>query len=154
MVFARNLQKSWQEVLDTQYQAYTKFHHSYLQSRVVWSMSIRNHTSHGSNLATVTDLKEFKLHTVYAVILEAIKPLQLVCQSEEFKFESNFEPLQVIWQSLQRLLQKVIQGLEGKINSQALGAALGHCLGRSVCRAQTQGVYKSAAVAAGSYLLA
>ena len=69
-----------------------------------------------------------KLHTVYAVISEAIKPLQLVGQAAEFKFESKFEPLPVIWQSLQRLFQKVIEGLEGKINCQALGAALLLCL--------------------------
>ena len=33
------------------------------------------------------------LHTVYAVILEAI-------QAAEFKFESKFEPLPVIWQTV------------------------------------------------------
>ena len=42
-----------------------------------------------------------KLQTVYALILEVIKPLQLVGQAAEFtvKFESNLklEPLQVIW---------------------------------------------------------
>ena len=52
-------------------------------------MSIRNLTSLGSNLASVTDLKEFKLHTVSAVILEAIRPLPLVGQAAEFKFEST-----------------------------------------------------------------
>ena len=46
------------------------------------------------------DLKEFKLHTVYAVVLEVIKHLQLVGQAADFKLKSNFEPLQVIWQSL------------------------------------------------------
>ena len=50
-----------------------------------------------------------KLHTVYAVISEAIKPLQLVVQAAEFKFE----PLQVISQSLRSLFQKIIEGLEG-----------------------------------------
>ena len=103
-------------------------------------------------------LKKFKLHTVYAVILEAIKPLQLVGQVAEFKFGSKFEPLLVIWQSLQRLFQKVIdsEGLEGKIwvNCQALGAALQLCLCRSDRWAQTQGVPESAAVAAGSDHLA
>ena len=59
-------------------------------------MSLKNVISHGSNLASVTDSKEFKLHTVYAVISEAIKPLQLVAQAAQFKFESKFEPLQVI----------------------------------------------------------
>ena len=95
-----------------------------------------------------------KLHTVYAVISEAIKPLQLVGQAAQFKFESKFEPLQVIWQSLQRLFQKVIEGLEGKINGQALGAALRLCLRGSDGRAQTQGVSESAAVAAGRDRLA
>ena len=95
-----------------------------------------------------------KLHTVYAVILEAINPLQLVGQAAQFKFESKFEPLQVIWQSLPRLFQKVIEGLEGKIKGQALGAALRLCLRGSDGRAQTQGVSESAAVAAGSDRLA
>ena len=108
----------------------------------------------GSNLVSVTDLKELKLHTVYAVISEAIKPLQLVGQAAEFKFESKFEPLPVIWQSLQRLFQKVIKGLEGKINSKALGAALLLCLRVSDWQAQTQGISESAAVAAGRDRLA
>ena len=92
-----------------------------------------------------------KLHTVYAVISEAVKPLQLVGQAAQFKFESKFEPLPVIWQSLRRLFKKVIEGLGGKINGQALGAALRLCFG-SDWRAkftQTQGVSESAAVAAG-----
>ena len=91
------------------------------------------------------------------MILEAIIPLQLVGQAVaavQYKFESKFEPLPVIWQSLQRLFQKLIEGLEGKINGQALRAALPLCLLGSDGRAQTQGVAKSAAVAAGSYRLA
>ena len=52
-------------------------------------MSIGNLTLLGSNLASVTDLKEFKLLTVSAVILEAIRPLPLVGQAAEFKFEST-----------------------------------------------------------------
>ena len=115
-------------------------------------MSLRNVSSFGSNLAS--DLKKLKLHTVSAVISEAIKPLQLVGQAPEFKFEFKFEPLLVIWQSLRRLFQKVIEGLEGKINSQALGAALRLCLRGSDGRAQTQGVSESAAVAAGRDRLA
>ena len=83
------------------------------------------------------------------MISEAKKPLQLVGQAAEFKFESKFEALPVVWQSLRRLFQKVIEGLEGKINGQALGAALRHCFGGSEGRAQTQGVSESAAVAAG-----
>ena len=37
-----------------------------------------------------------------------------VDKAAEFKFESKFEPLQVIWQSLRRLFQKVIEGLNFK----------------------------------------
>ena len=74
------------------------------------------------------------------MISDAIKPLQLVGQAAEFKFESKFEPLPVIWQSLQSLFQKLIEGLEGQINCQALGAALWHSLGWSDGLAQTQGV--------------
>ena len=92
------------------------------------------------------------------MISEAIKPLQLVSQAAEFKFESKFEskfePLPVIWQSLRRLFQKVIEGLEGKINGQALGAALWLCLCGLDGRAQTQGVSESSAVTAGSNRLA
>ena len=88
------------------------------------------------------------------MILEAIKPLKLVGQAAQFKFESKLEPLPVIWQSLQRLFQKVIEGLEVEINSQALGAALLLCLRGSDGRAQTHGVSESVAVAAGSDRLA
>ena len=87
-------------------------------------------------------------------MIKSIKSLQLVGHAAEFKFGSKFEPLQVIWQSLLRLFQKVIEGLEGKINGQALGAALWLCLRGSDGRAQTQGVSESAAVAAGRDLLA
>ena len=83
-----------------------------------------------------------------------MKVLPLVGQAAEFKFESKFETLPVICQSLQRLFQKVIKGLEGKINGQALGGALLLCLHRSDWLAQTQSVSASAAVAAGHYRLA
>ena len=85
-----------------------------------------------------------------------MKPLQLVGQVAEFKFESKFWPLPVIWQFLWRLFHKVIEGWEGKISSQALGAALLLCLHRLDWQAQTwtQGIAKSAAVAAGSGWLA
>ena len=73
-------------------------------------------------------------------MLEAIKTLQLVAQAADFKFESKFEPMPVIWQSLQRLFQKVIEGLEGKINGQALGAALLLCLRGPDWPAQIQGI--------------
>ena len=88
-----------------------------------------------------------KLHTICAVISEAIKPLQPVGQEAQFKFESKFEPLPVIWQSLRsmRLFQKIIEDLEFKINGQALGAALWLCLHKA---------RESAAVAAGRDRLA
>ena len=37
---------------------------------------------------------------LYFGVSEQIKPLQPIGQAAEFKFESKFEPLQVIWQSL------------------------------------------------------
>ena len=75
-----------------------------LEGEAVLGMGLRKVSSLGSNLA-------FKLHTVYAVISEAIKPLQLVGQAAELKFESKLEPLLVIWQSLQRLFQNEIEGI-------------------------------------------
>ena len=50
------------------------------------------------------DLKEFKLHTLYFETSEQIKPLQPVGQAAEFKFESKFEPMPVIWQSLPKAI--------------------------------------------------
>ena len=85
----------------------------------VWG---KKNISLDSNLASVADLK---LHTVYAVISEAIKPLKLVGQVAEFKFESKFEPLPVIWQSLWRLFQKIIEGLGEKSTAKHLGASWG-----------------------------
>ena len=67
-----------------------------------------------------------KLHTVYAVISEAIKPLQLVGQVPEFKFESKFEPpvCRSSGDFSRRLFQKTIEGFDCKKNGQALGPAL------------------------------
>ena len=66
------------------------------------------------------------------MISEAIKPLKLVGQVAQFNFESKFEPLQVIWQSLRKLLQKVIEGLEGKSRAKLLGQLSGSaCAGRT-----------------------
>ena len=88
-------------------------------------MSIRNVTMLHSNLASITDLKEFKLSTVYAVVLESIKPSQLVGQAAEFKFESKFEPLLAI---SPKAVPNGNQRCRGNINGQALWAAR-HCLG-------------------------
>ena len=109
-------------------------------------MSLRNLTSLGSNLASVTDLK--RIETLQSLCC-AITPLQLVGQAAQLEFESKFKPLRVIWQSLWRLFQKGIEGLERKINGQALGAALWLCLLGSDGWAQTQDVSESAVVAAG-----
>ena len=58
-------------------------------------MSLRKVTLLGSNLASVTDLKRIETPNSLCCS-EAIKPLQLVGQEAQFKFESKFEPLQVI----------------------------------------------------------
>ena len=76
--------------------------------------------------------------------------MQPVGQAAEFKFESKFEPMQVIWQSLQRLFEKTIEDFDCKINGRALWAVLLHSLGGEDWQAQTQNVSKSAAVTAGS----
>ena len=93
------------------------------RSKTVLGMSVRNLTSLGSDLASVTDLKRYQ--TPHGLCCDFWgKPLQLVGEAAEFKFESKFEPLPVIWQSLWRLFHKVIEGLECKIKGLALGAAL------------------------------
>ena len=95
-------------------------------------MSLRKITLLGSNLASATDLK--KIET----------PHSLCCDFRGYKtFTTSWSDgtvqvwvqdwvpalgLQVIWQSLWRLSQKVIEILEGKINGQARGAALRLCL--------------------------
>ena len=95
-------------------------------------MSLRKVTSLGSNLASVTDLKRIVTPHSLCCDFSGYKPLQLVGQAAEFKFESKFDPLPVICQSLRRLFQKVIEDLEGKINGQALGALSGSaCEGRT-----------------------
>ena len=68
---------------------------SSLGNEVAWLASI-------SSLST--DLKKINSNsytvTVNSRISEQIKPLELVGQAAEFKFESKFEPLPVTWQSL------------------------------------------------------
>ena len=51
------------------------------------------------------DLKRIQTpHTLYSGISEQVKPLQLFGQAAELKFESKFEPLLVIWQSLPKAI--------------------------------------------------
>ena len=59
------------------------------------------------------------------MVLESIKPLQLVGQAAEFKFESKFEPLLAI---SPKAVPNGNQRCRGNINGQALWAAR-HCLG-------------------------
>ena len=95
-------------------------------------MSLRKVTSLGLNLASVTDFKRIQTPHIYAAISEATNPLQLVGQEAEFKFKLKFEPLPVIWQSLRRLLQKVIKGLCAKSTVKRLGQ-----LSSSACAGRT-----------------
>ena len=89
---------------------------------------------------------------IYSSVSEQIKPQPPISQATEFKFESKFEPLQVIWQSIQKAIPEDNGRFDCKINGRALGAALPglHSFGWLDGQAQTQGVSKSAAVAAGS----
>ena len=105
--------------------------------------------------------------------LEPIKPLQPVGQAAEFKFESKFEPLPVIWQSLLKANPKlssldslIITGfrLLSIISSQlevvqqwkvlTTRSMTRHSFGRSYRLAPTLHIYELVAVAAGSYRLA
>ena len=108
--------------------------------------------------AFLADLKEFKLHTVHFGTSEHIKPLKPIGQAAEIKFESKFEPLPFIWQSLAKAipednrrfwLQNQWQSSWGRAPAQP-GA------GRSVPdgRDQTKGVSESATVADGRDWLA
>ena len=49
-----------------------------------------------------------------------IKLWQSVSQAAEFKFESQFEPVLIIWQSLSKVLQKAVKDFECKINNAQL----------------------------------
>ena len=122
--------------------------HGLLRGR---GMSLRKVTSLGSNLASVTDLK--RIETLHS----------LCCDFGGYKTFTTRWPGGTVWVqvwapachlAIRRLFQKAIEGLEGKINGQALGAALRLCLRGSDGRAQTQGVSESAAVAAGRDRLA
>ena len=62
------------------------------------------YTTLDSTSASLTDLFKFKLHTNYSGISVQIKTLQIVGQAAEFKFESKYEHLPVIWQSLLKVI--------------------------------------------------
>ena len=99
-------------------------------SRAVWWMRVDIVWAMSSISAFLTDLKRIQTPRSLFWDFEADKPLQPVGQAAEFKFESKFEPLPVIWQSLPKAAIEA-WGLEGKIDGQALGAALRHGLGGS-----------------------
>ena len=102
-------------------------------------MSLRKDTSLGSNLASVTDLKRIQTPNSLCCDFGGYKTLATRWSGGRVQFWVQF------WAPTGHLamFQKVIEGLEGKINGQALGASLRLCDGR----AQTQGVSESVAVA-------
>ena len=98
--------------------------HCVISRAAVQGMSLRKVTSLGSNSASATDLKRIET------------PQSLCCDFRGYKTfttrrqSSSLSPsLSPCWSSgnhSRRLFQKTIEGLEGKINGQALGAALLH----------------------------
>ena len=82
------------------------------------------------NRASLTDSTRIQTPHSFFRDFCADKPSHFVGLAAEFKFESKFEPLQVIWQSPRRLSQKTIVGFDCKINCQSLVAELRHGLGR------------------------
>ena len=47
---------------------------------------------------------EIKLHTIYSGIPGHIKPFKLVGWAAEFKFQSKFEPLLLVWPTLSKAI--------------------------------------------------
>ena len=86
------------------------------------------------------------------------KPLQLIGQAAEFKFESKFEPLPVTLQSLHKAISQSLDNRRFWMQNQLeLPSSWGHAqaqLGRvahaNTIYTNTQGVSESAAVTAGS----
>ena len=75
-------------------------------------------------------IKKNSNSTQFMLSIRRLKTFTTRGQVAEFKFESKFELLPVIWQSLPKLFQKTIEGFEDKIKCRALGAALRHSLRR------------------------
>ena len=126
----------------------------------VWWMRVDNESLLSSISAFKKNSNSTQFIELYFGVSEQTKPLQPIGQAAEFKFESKFEPLPTSAGHLtnlkqsRRLFEKTIEGIDCKINGQALGAALRHSLGGSDMPLQTQGVSESAAVAAGRDQLA
>ena len=110
-------------------------------------MSIEIVTLLASTSASSTDLE--RIQTLHSLFIDfgADKSLQLVRQAAELKSESKFEPLLVIWQSLQKAIPEINRTFDCKVNGRALVAALQNSLYGSDGQAQKQGVSESAAVA-------
>ena len=90
-----------------------------------------------SILAFSSDLKEFKHHRLFGDF-RADKTFKT--HWSEFKFASKFEILSPCLSSgnhFQRLLQKIIEGFDCKINGSSLGVTLRHNLDGLDWRAQT-----------------
>ena len=79
-----------------------------IDCKAIWGMSVGINSLLSSISVFSADLKKNSNSTQFnkgfwscnGEALEPIKPLQPVGQAAEFKFESKFEPLPVIWQSL------------------------------------------------------
>ena len=115
--------------------------------RAKGGMSIEIVTLLASTSASSTDLE--RIQTLHSLFIDfgADKSLQLVRQAAELKSESKFEPLLVIWQSLQKAIPEINRTFDCKVNGRALVAALQNSLYGSDGQAQKQGVSESAAVA-------
>ena len=100
-----------------------------------------------------TDRKRIQLNTDYSGVSEQINLLNPLVRQQSSKLNPSLSPCRSSGKHSWRLFQRTIKGFDCKINSRALGAVLRHTLGWSDGLAQTQGVSKSAAVAAGSDLL-
>ena len=100
-------------------------------------MSLRKVTLLGSNLASVMDLKRIQTPHSLCCDFRASVISEAHWLGGRVQVWVQVWALQVIWQFLWRLFQKVIKGLEGKFNGQALWAALLLCLRWSDGPAQT-----------------
>ena len=99
--------------------------------------------------AFATDLKRIQIPHRLLWVSEQIKPLQFVGQAAEFKLSPSSSPCWSSGNHSLRLFEKTIEGFCCKIHGRAVWAAFLQCLGWSDGQAQTQGVSKLVAVAAG-----
>ena len=86
---------------------------------------------------------------LYSGVSEQIKALQPIGQAAEFKFESKFKPLPVIWQSLPKAIPE--ENRRFWLQNQ-WPSSWGRALGR-VRRASTLGLVRWASINTGSFLV-